>query len=97
MKLGLVSGTEFIKCFNDHILSENEEYTLPVVLASLQWILHYKLDKELENQAKNSVYETLYKKLSLCKTKSMEVLIVQDMLSIMSTSQDKEAIEWLKS
>jgi hypothetical protein len=87
MKLGLVSGTEFIKCFNDHILAENEEYTLPVVLASLQWILHFKLNRSQELQsAKTSLYETLFKKLAICKTKSMEVLILQDMLSMMSTT-----------
>ena len=77
MKMGLVSAQEFIKCFNDHILAENEEYTLPVVLASLQWILHYKVDRPLElQQVKGVLYQTLLKKLSLCKTKTMEVLIL---------------------
>jgi hypothetical protein len=42
MKLGLISGEDVINCVSKHIIPESEEYTLPVVLASVQWILKYK-------------------------------------------------------
>jgi len=42
MKLGLISGEAVINSVCKHIISETEEYTLPVVLASVQWILKYK-------------------------------------------------------
>lgn len=35
MKLGLITHEEVIECFNKHIVSETEEYTLPVILATI--------------------------------------------------------------
>jgi hypothetical protein len=35
MKLGLISGEAVINCVCKHIIPETEEYTLPVVLASV--------------------------------------------------------------
>jgi hypothetical protein len=35
------------------------------------------------------------KKLEQCKTKSMEVLLLQDMLGLMTTDQHEVAYEWL--
>jgi hypothetical protein len=42
MKLGLITGEEVINCVIKHIIPETEEYTMPVVLATVQWILKYK-------------------------------------------------------
>lgn len=49
MKMGLITGAEVIECFNKHIISETEEYTLPVILATIQWILLYKVNRNDES------------------------------------------------
>ena len=86
MKLGLVSAKEVINCICDHIIPELEEFTLPVVLASAQWIIKYKLGRDEESQKlKKKLYEAYFTKLSHCKTKSMEVLILQELLSLLET------------
>ena len=59
MKLGLITGTEVIECFNKHIVGETEEYTLPVILAAIQWILLYKVNRNDESlDVVNSLYQT---------------------------------------
>jgi hypothetical protein len=96
MKLGIISGEDVINCVCNHIIEENEEYTMPVVLNTVQWILRYKLQRDtrlLDFQAK--LFDSFFKKLSFCKTKSMEVLILQEMLSIMTVEQDETAKDWL--
>jgi|LauGreDrversion4_2_1035121.scaffolds.fasta_scaffold76921_2 hypothetical protein len=85
MKLGLISGEEVINCVCEHIIPESEEFTLPVVLSSVQWILRYKFQRDTKLLDLNAkLFDSFFKKLSFCKTKSMEVLILQEMLSIMS-------------
>jgi hypothetical protein len=44
MKTGLIRGEELIQCVIDHIEHENEEFTLPVVFSTVQWVLKYKID-----------------------------------------------------
>jgi len=97
MKLGLISGEAVINCVCKHIIPETEEYTLPVVLASVQWILKYKFQRDTKLFDLNAkIFDAYFKKLSNCKTKSMEVLILQEMLSFMSVEQEDTAKEWLR-
>ena len=67
------------------------------MLAAIQWILRYKIERgpQLEATTK-ALFDICYQKLAHCKTKSMEILILQEMLSLMNSHQDEEAIEWLK-
>lgn len=59
MKMGLITGTEVIECFNKHIVGETEEYTLPVILAAIQWILLYKVNRNDESlDVVNFLYQT---------------------------------------
>jgi hypothetical protein len=59
MKMGLITGTEVIECFNKHIVGESEEYTLPVILAAIQWILLYKVNRNDESlDVVNFLYQT---------------------------------------
>ena len=59
MKLGLITGTEVIECFNKHMVGETEEYTLPVILAAVQWILLYKVNRNDESlDVVNFLYQT---------------------------------------
>jgi hypothetical protein len=97
MKIGNISGEELINCVCEHIIPETEEYTLPVVLSTVQWVLRYKFQRDtrlLDLQVK--LFDSFFKKLSYCKTKSMEILILSEMLSIMSVDMDDTAKDWLK-
>lgn len=97
MKIKLLSGETMIKCVIDHIGPEDEEFTMPVVLATVQWILKYKLDaSEQSKQLKADLYTSLFNKLSHCKTASMEVLILSVMIPLLNSKNAAQAIKWVQ-
>jgi hydroxymethylpyrimidine/phosphomethylpyrimidine kinase len=97
MKLGLISGEDVIKCVIQHIVLEDEEFTMPVVLSTVQWILKFKLSQNEDTRhLMQDLYDALFKKLSYCKANSMEVLILSVMIPLMSSSKADQASHWIK-
>jgi hypothetical protein len=43
LKIKVLTGEQFLSCVQDHFLIETEEYTMPVVLQTIQLILKYHL------------------------------------------------------
>jgi hypothetical protein len=95
MKLHLLTGEQLLDCVVAHLREEHEEYTLPIVLQAVQWVLRYKLDKgEAYAAVQERLYRTFFEKLDSCKTKSMEVLILSAMIPLISPSQYMKTLEY---
>lgn len=102
LKINVVSGDEFLECFIDHFIPETEEYTMPVALQTVQFIIKYHLSEDLEQKAsyQKTLKEVFITKLKTnCITKSMEVLLIQELVSMMSADDNEDvnsALKWIR-
>ena len=44
MRLGVITPQTLLECVIKHIVPEEEEYTLPIILQAVQWVFKYRAD-----------------------------------------------------
>jgi len=95
MKLGVISAEQFIVCVEKHLIKETEEITMSVVLATLQFVLKFLVDERQEHAI--ALHMVFLEKLEKnCPTKSMEVLVLNEMITLMQyfPSAAEMAVQW---
>ena len=83
LKIKVITGEQFLQCVLDHFLTETEEYTMPVIIQTIQVILKYHLSDrpDFKTSYQKSLLALFKAKLAThCPTKSMEVLLLQEIV-----------------
>lgn len=82
LKIKVLKPQEFIQCVIDHIGKETEENTMMVVLQQVQWVLKYLIPLEKKAEEAMNLQLVLIDKLATnCPTKTMQILILQEIIS----------------
>ena len=104
LKIKVLTGEQFLQCVLDHFLPETEEYTMPVIIQTIQVILKYHLSDrpDLKTFYQNSLLALFKAKLAThCPTKSMEVLLLQEIVQTLMSADDEsqvfDAVTWLRN
>lgn len=101
LKLGNVTGFQVLDCFLKHFPEETEEYTMTFTLQMIQHILKYRIDPEDKLTFLPLLRDLFLRKIEhCCSTKSMEVLLFQELVSMFQANDKQDfltAFRWLGS